>query len=63
MAITKEDIRQQIVNDLETNSIVRKSLGEHVYEDFIRFGRAEWDAYRISVHDWEIKHYLNLILA
>jgi glutamine synthetase len=52
---------KEALDKLETDSIVRNALGEHVYEDFMRLGRAEWDAYRISVHDWEIKRYLNLI--
>jgi glutamine synthetase len=49
------------LDNLENDSVVRNALGEHVYEDFMRLGRAEWDAYRIRVHDWEIKRYLNLI--
>jgi glutamine synthetase len=52
---------KEALDNLETDSIVRNALGEHVYEDFMRLGRAEWDAYRISVHDWEIKRYLNMI--
>jgi glutamine synthetase len=52
---------KEALDNLETDSVVRNALGEHVYEDFMRLGRAEWDAYRISVHDWEIKRYLNLI--
>ncbi|HEX7575420.1 MAG TPA: type I glutamate--ammonia ligase [Candidatus Methanoperedens sp.] len=52
---------KEALDNLETDNIVRNALGEHVYEDFMRLGRAEWDAYRISVHDWEIKRYLNLI--
>jgi len=45
----------------KTDSVIKDALGEHVYEDFMRLGRAEWDAYRISVHDWEINRYLNII--
>ncbi len=46
---------------LETDPIIQDALGEHVYSDFMRLGRAEWDAYRISVHDWEIERYLNKV--
>ncbi|HLB69449.1 MAG: type I glutamate--ammonia ligase [Candidatus Methanoperedens sp.] len=46
---------------LETDSIIQDALGEHVYKDFMRLGRAEWDAYRISVHDWELNRYLNTV--
>jgi glutamine synthetase len=52
---------KEALDNLETDSVVKDALGEHVYEDFMRLGRAEWDAYRISVHDWEINRYLNII--
>ncbi len=52
---------KEALDNMETDSIVRNALGEHVYADFMRLGRAEWDAYRISVHDWEINRYLNII--
>jgi glutamine synthetase len=52
---------KEALDNLETDSIIRDALGEHVYADFMRLGRAEWDAYRISVHDWEINRYLNII--
>ena len=52
---------KEALDNLETDSIIRNALGEHVYEDFMRLGRAEWDAYRISVHEWEINRYLNII--
>ncbi|SNQ59664.1 type I glutamate--ammonia ligase [Candidatus Methanoperedens nitratireducens] len=52
---------KEALDYLETDEIIRGALGEHVYADFMRLGRAEWDAYRISVHDWEINRYLNTI--
>ena len=52
---------KEALDNLETDSVIKDALGEHVYQDFMRLGRAEWDAYRISVHDWEIDRYLNII--
>lgn len=52
---------KEALDYLEMNSTIKKALGEHVFEDFMRLGRAEWDAYRIRVHDWEIDRYLNII--
>jgi glutamine synthetase len=52
---------KEALDNLETDSVIKDALGEHVYQDFMRLGRAEWDAYRISVHDWEITRYLNII--
>ncbi len=52
---------KEALDYLETDSVIQDALGEHVYADFMRLGRAEWDAYRISVHDWELNRYLNII--
>jgi glutamine synthetase len=52
---------KEALDSLETDEVIKNALGEHVYQDFMRLGRAEWDAYRISVHDWEITRYLNII--
>jgi len=52
---------KEALDSLETDDVIKNALGEHVYQDFMRLGRAEWDAYRISVHDWEITRYLNII--
>lgn len=47
------------LNELERDRIIIDALGPHVFKDFMRLGRAEWDSYRIQVHDWEIQRYLN----
>ncbi|MCG7852399.1 MAG: glutamine synthetase, partial [Methanosarcinaceae archaeon] len=46
-------------NYLEDDDILMKALGVHVFNNILRLARAEWDAYRIQVHDWEIQRYLN----
>ncbi len=52
---------KEALDYLETDNIIREALGEHVYNDFMRLGRAEWDAYRIQVHQWELDRYLNTV--
>jgi glutamine synthetase len=49
------------LNAFESSAIVREALGEHVFSNLRRLGRAEWDAYRTQVHQWELKRYLNII--
>ena len=48
-------------NNLEENDVLKNTLGEHVHDNILRLARAEWDAYRIQVHDWEIQRYLNTV--
>jgi glutamine synthetase len=42
---------------LEAGSIGREVLGEHVYNEYVAFKKAEWDSYRTAVHSWEIENY------
>jgi glutamine synthetase len=46
---------------LEKDELLKETLGAHVHDNILRIARAEWDAYRIQVHDWEIQRYLNTI--
>jgi glutamine synthetase len=43
--------------ELETGVIGRKTLGEHVYNEYVSMKKAEWDSYRTAVHSWEIENY------
>ena len=45
----------------EKSSLVRKALGEHIFEQFIANKKIEWDLYRTQVTDYEIKTYLPLL--
>ncbi|WP_342304049.1 type I glutamate--ammonia ligase [Methanolobus sp. ZRKC5] len=49
------------VNHLENDEVLKDALGEHVHNNILRIARAEWDAYRTQVHDWEVQRYLNTI--
>jgi glutamine synthetase len=46
---------------LEKDELLKETLGAHVHDNILRIARAEWDAYRTQVHDWEIQRYLNTI--
>jgi len=45
----------------EKSELVRKALGEHVFEAFIKNKKIEWDLYRTQVTDYEIKRYLPVL--
>ncbi|MCK9357544.1 MAG: glutamine synthetase family protein [Dehalococcoidia bacterium] len=45
----------------EKSDLVRKALGEHVFDAFIKNKKAEWDEYRTQVTEFEIKRYLPII--
>ncbi|MDI6716808.1 MAG: glutamine synthetase family protein [Actinomycetota bacterium] len=45
----------------EGSTLLRKALGDHVFEYLLRNKKAEWDAYRTQVTEYEIKRYLPIL--
>ncbi len=43
---------------LSQDEVIKESLGEHIYDKFVKIKKNEWDEYRAYVTDWEIKRYL-----
>ncbi len=45
----------------EKSELVRKALGDHVFEAFIQNKKIEWDQYRTQVTDYELRRYLPIL--
>jgi len=45
----------------ENSELVRKALGDHVFNAFIQNKKIEWDRYRIQVTEYEINRYLPIL--
>ncbi|MDY6916419.1 MAG: glutamine synthetase family protein [Chloroflexota bacterium] len=45
----------------EQSELVRKALGDHVFEAFINNKKIEWNQYRAQVTDYELKRYLPIL--
>jgi len=43
---------------MERSEFVAETLGEHVFDFFLRNKRAEWESYRRVVTPFEIERYL-----
>ncbi len=46
---------------LEKSELVRKALGDHVFNAFMKNKMIEWDRYRIQVTEYEVKRYLPML--
>jgi glutamine synthetase len=51
----------EAIGVMETSSLVRETLGDELFEFFLRNKRAEWGAYRRQVTQFEINRYLPLL--
>jgi len=45
----------------ENSPLVRKALGDHVFDIFIQNKKIEWDQYRVQVTEYELKKYLPIL--
>jgi len=45
----------------EKSEVVRKALGEHVFDAFIQNKKIEWENYRAQVTEYELKKYLPIL--
>ena len=45
----------------ENSPLVRKALGDHVFDSFIKNKKIEWDQYRVQVTEYELKKYLPIL--
>jgi glutamine synthetase len=50
---------KEALDYLEADKVIREALGEHVFENIMRLGLLEWEAYNTFVHPWEIERYIN----
>ncbi|MGI6225589.1 MAG: type I glutamate--ammonia ligase [Peptococcales bacterium] len=46
------------IEELKKDEVVKKALGEHVYNLYIEAKKIEWEQYRARVHQWELDQYL-----
>ncbi|MBN2724274.1 MAG: type I glutamate--ammonia ligase [Deltaproteobacteria bacterium] len=42
----------------EKSDLMKKTLGEHIFTNYLRAKRSEWSEYVTRVHQWEIDQYL-----
>jgi glutamine synthetase len=51
----------EALREMEHSELLAETLGEHVYEFFLRNKRAEWDAYRSKVTPFELSTFLPIL--
>jgi glutamine synthetase len=47
----------EAIKEIEGSNLVKDALGDHVYENWLKIKRNEWDEYRVQVHRWELERY------
>jgi glutamine synthetase len=45
----------------QKSEVVRRALGDHVFDAYLDNKKIEWDQYRAQVTDYELKKYLPIL--
>lgn len=51
----------QAIIAMEGSQLLKKTLGDHTYNSYLKVKKAEWDDYRTQVFNWEIKRYYKIL--
>lgn len=49
----------EAVELMEKDTLIRETLGDHIFNHFIAAKKAEWQEYITQVHQWEVDRYLS----
>ncbi|HEB64853.1 MAG TPA: type I glutamate--ammonia ligase, partial [Chloroflexi bacterium] len=50
----------EALKELDSDAVLKDTLGESVYAAFMRAKRAEVEEFRLRVTDWEVERYLEI---
>ena len=56
--IPESQLQPKDIQETEKSDLVKKVLGEHIFNKFIENKKIEWDRYRTHVSKFELDHYL-----
>jgi glutamine synthetase len=46
---------------MEESNLVKETLGNHIFENFLHVKHKEWEEYRTQITKWEIDKYLPVL--
>jgi glutamine synthetase len=51
----------EAIEELAGSDLVRRALGDHIFERYVDLKRGEWEDYRVQVTRWELEKYLPVL--
>jgi glutamine synthetase len=51
----------EAVEEMASSQLVRRALGDHIFNRYVALKREEWEEYRIQVTRWELERYLPIL--
>jgi glutamine synthetase len=51
----------EAIEVLAESDLMRRALGDHIFDRYVALKREEWDEYRVQVSRWELERYLPVL--
>src|SRR4051812_1917188 len=51
----------EAIDELAASELMRRALGDHIFDAYVKLKRKEWDEYRIQLTQWELDRYLGVL--
>lgn len=51
----------EAIDELAQSDVVRRALGDHIFDNYVKLKRKEWDEYRVQLTSWEMDRYLKAL--
>src|SRR5215475_3751223 len=51
----------EAVDEFAASDLMRRAFGDHIFSNYVKLKRQEWDDYRVQLTQWELDRYLGVL--
>src|SRR5207253_1431298 len=51
----------EAIDEFSQSSLMRRAFGDHIFDNYVKLKRSEWDEYRVQLTQWELDRYLGVL--
>jgi glutamine synthetase len=51
----------EAIDEFAGSDLMRRALGDHIFDNYVKLKRKEWDEYRVQLTQWEMDRYLKAL--
>jgi glutamine synthetase len=51
----------EAIEEFSSSELLRTAFGDHIFDNYVKLKRKEWDEYRIQLTQWELDRYLPVL--
>jgi glutamine synthetase len=51
----------EAIDEFAASDLMRRAFGDHIFDNYVKLKRQEWDDYRVQLTQWELDRYLSVL--